>query len=45
MEHVVATAQDPGPLEGEDVERLLHHAQPIVVAAGIEADRDSAARC
>ena len=34
VEDVVTAAEGAGPLEGEDVERLLDHAQPVVVARG-----------
>ena len=39
VQDVVPAPELPRPLDGEDVERLLHHAHPAVVAAGIAADR------
>ena len=39
MEDVVDAAELAGPLEGQDVERLLDDAQPRLVAAGVAADR------
>ncbi len=38
VEHVVPAAERAGSLQGEDVERLLHHAQAGVVASRVEAD-------
>src|SRR6185369_8059802 len=39
VEDVIDAPELGGPLEGEDVERLLDDAQPRLVAAGIPADR------
>ena len=39
MQDVVAAPKGSGPLESEDVERLLDDAQPAVVTCAIEADR------
>ena len=38
MEHMVDAAVDPGLLDGQDVERLLHHADSGVIAAAVGAD-------
>ena len=39
VEHVVEALELAGPLEGEDVERLLDDAQPACVAGRVAADR------
>jgi hypothetical protein len=39
VEDVIAPLELTRPFDGEDVERLLYHAQPRLVAAGIAADR------
>ena len=39
MEDVVEALELAGPLQGEDVERLLDDAQPGLVAGGVAADR------
>src|SRR6185295_3677747 len=38
MEHVIAALELGGPLEGEDIERLLDDTQPALIAPGIAAD-------
>ena len=38
VEHVVATLEGARPFQGQDVERLLHDAEPRVVAIRVEAD-------